>query len=1197
MRAFRKKTVIALSVLALLFPYSVSADEIADQSAHAQSVTVSAVSSGTEAGHYCVETRKTDERIPDFEADITESTIEYVIADEGERESVLSGNSFYVRFAFGISDYAGLKEGLDGASLKTVRDVENQYSPEGVILPFNISAEKYLAYDSEGRNPVEGSRRDILELSTPVRFCFDAPDIDETRQNYRNYHLVRICGDKAELIDSLTLGYAQAAGKWRFSFDADRFSAYILYYEIGAVTYNYYIERNDLEGGNAIPAAGMMIPGERVQITAEPNDGYEFIGWTLSGDCGDVELLDERNNSDRKANPASFLAPAHDVHMRADFKAIEYAVSTGIEHGLGSIQAYNASGLAVSKATVKDTITVRAVPETGYQIKSWAVTACEPGRSISWISDGDNNSISFPMEACEADIRVSFEKIPSPSYSLTLQAEPEAGGRAILKEGYSSRLEEGACVIVIAEPEQGYEFARWAVSGAGASVDNPSAERAVLTMGREDALVRAVFKRTEAIRHRVYLSEAENGFISGPSSGKEGDEVTITAYPDPGYQFQEWSVEGADINGHGTQNPLTLVMPGASISVSAAFRPVKINTAVSPIGAGTVRMSALGNVVSLSAVPIDGYRFERWSLNDGSDIVLKDVENSSVTFLLGHKDATLTAVFRREEYHRITMNCEGGGSVTASPSSARKGETVTLKALPQAGYELKEYRLISGDVVLAEPYMDSYSFLMGQEDLIITAVFAPRKYQVKLSSDGHGTAYANADTITGSSEDGSVSVPYGSAVSLIASPDSGYAFKKWTLSGTAVKQAASVRTTFMMPANDVAVKAIFEANKVPSDHYTITIQSDGHGTANAAQTSAKAGDIVSITASPDGGYSFQKWETISGSVYFLDNTKASTKIIMPSSDATIRAVFTQNSGSGKNPGSAGNSEKTDNPLYSSIFRDWNGVVIKTTVQSLGAPIQEPSPLSDFQMDGKNYSFVCWWSDENKIFDGICHGNHTFTALYYVTGAASQDNKEDNKPSAGTGGKTAVKTTMVTNQNHEAVKAVEESPEITREYLVLNKEDYTEQELDNLEEHSVKEEELTAEERQKMEDIIENNRVVRPEAPAAVKPEKYKIPKWLIIVIVVAILSILIGLLVWLFIIRRRKKQEYVEYVDLDEEIVQDPSASPEEGSIAAGDVKEPRKEADENSEEAKERTEAGGDKLDKQQDEPDDGGSETVQKT
>ena len=274
MRAFRKKAGIALSVLALLFPYSVSADGIADQSAHAQSVTVSAVSSGTEAGHYCVETRKADEHLPDFGADITESTIEYVIADEGERESVLSGNSFYVRFTCGISDYAGLKEGLDGASLKTVRDVENQYSPDGVILPLNISAEKYLAYDSEGRNPIEGSRKDIRELSAPVRFCFDAPDIDETRQRYRNYHLVRICVDKAELIDTLTLGYDQAAGKWRFSFDADRFSAYVLYYEIGAVTYNFFIERNDHEGGAVVPAAGVMIPGERVRITAEPNDGY-----------------------------------------------------------------------------------------------------------------------------------------------------------------------------------------------------------------------------------------------------------------------------------------------------------------------------------------------------------------------------------------------------------------------------------------------------------------------------------------------------------------------------------------------------------------------------------------------------------------------------------------------------------------------------------------------------------------------------------------------------------------------------------------------------------------------------------------------------------------------------------------------------------------------------------------------------------
>lgn len=1019
MRAWKSKVSLALIILTMLLPCYVYGNEIADLTGHEHSVTVSAISSGAEPGRYHTETEKGDADLPDFSVDVSEATIEYEIADEADRENVVLGNHYFVKFICGRAYYDAIKAGLNGAALKTVLDVEKQYSSDAAILPIDINVEKYLAYDDKGENPIEGSRREIRELSTPVRFCFDAPDIDTTRQKYRNYHLIRFVGERAEVVDSLTLGYDQTARGWRFSFDAENSSAYALYYEIGPVTYHLYVDRNDYAGGMVFPAAKEMLPGEKVQIEAIPNAGYEFAGWYLMDGSEDVILLDDEDNPDPKSNPVFFAAPAHDVFVRADFLPVRYTLSTEIGEGFGSLQAFNSSNIPVSTATVGEEITVQAIPETGYQVKNWVLTAKDSDQTIRWAADEENREISFSMPACGVDIRVDFEKIPTEIHALILKVDSAEQGRAFLKDGYSPQMEEGASAIIIAEPQEGYEFEKWVVTGAGALVDNPFSERAVFTMGKEEALVRAVFKLSEAEKYQIYIKDGENGSVSGPSYGKAGENVTLTALPDLGYRFLRWELQGIEIRDGESENPLSFAMPKTSISAEAVFTPVKITTAVSPAGAGMVKKSDIGNAVSLSAISEPGFYFVKWILSEGTDLVLKDTENASVSFRPGHQDTTITAVFDREEYHTITLNCQGSGAVSVSPMYARAGESIVLKALPVEGYELKEYRVVSGDMTLTEPYTDTYSFLMGEEDLIITAVLTPKKYVIRLSTDDHGICYANSDAVTGSSEEGSVGVPYGSTVSLIASPDSGYRFQKWVVSGASVTQTTSVRTTFVMPPNDVTVKSFFEPNKGTAEQFTLTIQSDGHGIANAAKTSAKAGDIVSITANPDSGYSFYKWEPVSGSVYFLDNTKASTKILMPSADATIRAVFQQviSAGTSTNPSTM---EDTAH-LYSSIFRDWNGVVIKTTVQTLGAPIPEPSPLSDFQMDGKNYSFVCWWSDENRIFDGICHGNHIFTALYYVTGAAPKDNQQQVKNSGGSEGKAEVKTTTITNQNREAVK--------------------------------------------------------------------------------------------------------------------------------------------------------------------------------
>ena len=71
--------------------------------------------------------------------------------------------------------------------------------------------------------------------------------------------------------------------------------------------------------------------------------------------------------------------------------------------------------------------------------------------------------------------------------------------------------------------------------------------------------------------------------------------------------------------------------------------------------------------------------------------------------------------------------------------------------------------------------------------------------------------------------------------------------------------------------------------------YAVTVQAQGGGSASASPTVAKAGDIVTLTASPSSGYHFERWEVVPGGVTISGNT-----FTMPASPVTVKAVFEKN---------------------------------------------------------------------------------------------------------------------------------------------------------------------------------------------------------------------------------------------------------------------------------------------------------------
>lgn len=71
--------------------------------------------------------------------------------------------------------------------------------------------------------------------------------------------------------------------------------------------------------------------------------------------------------------------------------------------------------------------------------------------------------------------------------------------------------------------------------------------------------------------------------------------------------------------------------------------------------------------------------------------------------------------------------------------------------------------------------------------------------------------------------------------------------------------------------------------------YSVKVSTDGNGTAMADKTSAAAGTVVTLTATPKSGYTFKQWQVVTGGVTIKDN-----KFTMPAGNVEVKAIFAKN---------------------------------------------------------------------------------------------------------------------------------------------------------------------------------------------------------------------------------------------------------------------------------------------------------------
>ena len=223
-----------------------------------------------------------------------------------------------------------------------------------------------------------------------------------------------------------------------------------------------------------ILGAGRYEYGSVVTLTAIPDEGYHFVGWS----DGDVAT-------------SKSITVHSDVTLTAEFAINVYSVTLNTDNGMVTgAGEYNHGDIAQLVAT----------PNEGYHFVGW--------------SDGDM-SITRNL-VITSDITLSAV-ISINVYDLVVNAE----NGIVTNVG---RYEHGSVVDISAIPNAGYHFVSWS--------DGDSVATRTITL-TSNVTLSAYFE----LNVYELVLEAENGVVFGAGRYSHGTEVSIAAFANEGYKI------------------------------------------------------------------------------------------------------------------------------------------------------------------------------------------------------------------------------------------------------------------------------------------------------------------------------------------------------------------------------------------------------------------------------------------------------------------------------------------------------------------------------------------------------------------------------------------------------------------------------------------------------------------------------------
>ena len=196
-----------------------------------------------------------------------------------------------------------------------------------------------------------------------------------------------------------------------------------------------------------------------------------------------------------------------------------------------------------------------------------------------------------------------------------------------------------------------------------------------------------------------------------------GEEVVITAEPNPGFKFVNWT---GDIESD--YNPLSLKMD-SSIRLTANFVPIYTVTISENTVNGNIEISPdkeyyeAGESVTFTPHPAPGYIFGSWFAEGG-------ISGNTVPLVITmNRDIELTAHFSLITYQLFAT--ANNGTITRNPHSLvyAAGTQVDLTAIPNEGYQFTQWSgYVTGEDNPITITMDSTIYVTANFDMISSNV-------------------------------------------------------------------------------------------------------------------------------------------------------------------------------------------------------------------------------------------------------------------------------------------------------------------------------------------------------------------------------------------------------------------------------------------------------------------------------------------
>ena len=328
--------------------------------------------------------------------------------------------------------------------------------------------------------------------------------------------------------------------------------------------------------GGTVSGGGTYNQGQSCTVTAAANASYSFVNWTENGNVVSTNRNYTFTVTSNRTLVANFQAQPQNYNISVSANP----TNGGTVTGGGSYQQ-------------GQSCTVNATPATGYNFVRWT----ENGQQVS-----TNASYTFTVTGN----RTLVAQFQLQSFSITASADPNNGGTVTGGGTYNY----GQSCTLSATHATGYTFVNWTKNGQQVSTN------ASYTFNVTSSGAYVAHFQIQSYNIAVVAKPANGGTVTGGGTYTYGQNCTITATANEGYDFINWTENNIPVS----TNPSYSFNVTGNHSFAANFelQTIEITATVEPAEGGTATGGGTytyGDEVTITVETNEDWAFLNWTEN------------------------------------------------------------------------------------------------------------------------------------------------------------------------------------------------------------------------------------------------------------------------------------------------------------------------------------------------------------------------------------------------------------------------------------------------------------------------------------------------------------------------------------------------------------------------------------------------------